>query len=328
MPPDTALPRDLSPMLATAGPLPVGDGWAYEVKWDGVRALVAVDADGLRITSRAGNDVTSSYPELGPLRSAVGRRSLLLDGELVALGHRGVPDFGLLQSRLHVARPTPAQRRAAPVTLLPFDLLHADGRSLLGAAYDERRAALDALGLGGPSWQVPPAFPGDGPGDGEAVLASTRQQGLEGVVAKRRDSRYLPGRRTDAWVKVKHVRRQSAVVVGWQPGEGGRAGRVGSLLLAVQGEGGLEFAGHVGTGFSAAALALLGRLLGERAADDPPCQVPREHARTARWVRPELVVDVEFTAWTRDGRLRHPSYKGLRDDVAPADVAREDVVRE
>jgi len=312
-----SVPRDLSPMLALPGPLPTGHGWSYEVKWDGVRALVALEGGAVRLRSRAGNEVTGGYPELAGVDT--GGVDALLDGEVVAFDDRGRPDFGRLQERMHVRGPSPSLVRGTPVALVVFDLLHVDGRSLLDEPYDVRRAALDALAPAGPAWQVPPSFPGEG----EALYASTLQQGLEGVVAKRRDSPYLPGRRSDAWVKVKHLARQSAVVVGWKAGEGGRSGRLGSLLLAVQGAAGLEFAGHVGTGFSAAELRRLGALLAPLAAEGPTCEVPREHARVAHWVRPELVADVEFTAWTRDGRLRHPSYKGLRDDVPPSEVTRE-----
>ncbi len=168
---------------------------------------------------------------------------------------------------------------------------------------------------------MPPAFLGGG----AAVLEATRAQGLEGVVAKRRTAPYLPGRRSDDWRKLKHVHRTSAVVAGWKPGEGGRAGRIGSLLLGQHGPSGLEFAGHVGTGFSAATLALLGRRLEPLRRDTPAYDtpVPREHARTAVWVEPEVVVEVEYAEWTRDGRLRHPSYKGLRDDVPAEEVTRE-----
>jgi bifunctional non-homologous end joining protein LigD len=315
------LPRGLAPMTARTGSLPADDDrWSYEVKWDGVRVLVAVEGGRARLTSRAGNDVTGSYPELRGLGAQLGATPALLDGEVVAFSD-GRPDFGLLQSRMHVGRPGAALLRSTPVTLLLFDVLHLDGRSLLAAPYDERRAALERLGLDGPHWQVPPAFPGTG----RAVYDATRAQGMEGLVAKRRDSRYEPGRRSDCWVKVKHVRRQSAVVAGWKPGEGGRTGRIGSLLLGVQDAAGLAFAGHVGTGFSASSLRLLGDRLEPLRRDTSPyaTAVPREHARSAVWVEPVLVVDVEFTAWTRDGRLRHPSYKGLRDDLDPADVVRE-----
>lgn len=330
MPPDPSnapdgwlpVPRDLTPMLATAGELPrQDDGWAFEVKWDGVRALVTVEGGRMRLVSRRGNDITAAYPELHGLGRQLGGAQVLLDGEVVAFSG-GLPDFGLLQSRMHVSGPGAALLQSVPVTFLAFDLLHHDGRSLLEQSYDHRRAALASLDLLGDHWQVPPAFPGSG----QEVLAATQAQGLEGVVAKRRDARYTPGRRSDCWRKVKHVRRQSVVVAGWQPGEGGRAGRVGSLLLGVQGEDGLQFAGHVGTGFSAATLALLGRELEALRRDSSPfgTPVPREHARTAVWVEPELVADVEFTGWTRDGRLRHPSFKGLRSDVGPADAVREE----
>lgn len=311
---------NLAPMLATTGALPADDGrWAYEVKWDGARALVTVDGGHLSIASRAGNDITSSYPELRGLGEQIGTRSVVLDGEVVAFGSSGIPDFGLLQSRMHVTRPGAGLLTATPVTYLVFDLLFAGGVALLDLPYDQRRAALDALQLGGAHWQVPPSFPDDG----AALLASTREQGLEGVVAKRRDSTYVPGRRSEHWVKVKNLRRQSAVVIGWKPGEGGRAGRIGSLLLAVNGATGLLYAGHVGTGFSAEVLRLLGRLLEPLATDDQPCPVPREYARVARWVRPEVIAEVEFTGWTKDGRLRHPSYRGLRDDLRVTDLVRE-----
>ncbi len=309
------LPRDLTPMLAVAGALPVEDGrWAYEVKWDGVRALVAVEGGHVSLRSRAGNDVTGAYPELAGLRTA---QDALLDGEVVAFDEAGRPDFGLLQSRMHVRGPSPELRRRTPVSLLLFDVLHVGSTPLLDASYDERRGVLDTLGL--TPAQLPPAFLADG----QALLDTTRAQRLEGVVAKRRDSRYRPGRRSDHWVKVKHLHRQSAVVVGWQAGEGGRSGQLGSLLLAVQGPTGLVYAGHVGTGFSSAVLQQLGSRLADLAADGPPCEVPREHARPAHWVRPELVVEVEHREWTRDGRLRQPSYQGLRDDLAVEDVVRE-----
>ena len=310
------LPCGLLPMLATTGALPTADGWAYEVKWDGVRALVAVAGGVVTATSRIGNDVTRGYPELQGLPDSVLLDDVLLDGELVAFGPGGIPDFGLLQSRMHIRNPAASLLAAAPVTFLPFDVLHAGGTSLLDATYDERRTVLDQLGL-----EVPPTFLAGGPD----VLTSTRVQGLEGVVAKRRDSRYLPGRRTDAWVKVKHVRRQSAVICGWKPGERGRAGAIGSLLLGVHGAGGLLYAGHVGTGFDAVTLRLLADLLAPLARPTSPYDgpVPGEHARVAQWVDPELVVDVELTAWTRDGRLRHPSYKGLRTDLDPRTIERE-----
>jgi bifunctional non-homologous end joining protein LigD len=312
------LPKGLTPMLATAGALPPDDGgWAFEVKWDGVRALVAVEGSRVRLTSRAGNDVTGGYPELAAVQVDL---PVLLDGEVVAFDEAGRPDFGRLQSRMHVRGPGRDLLTTTPVVLLVFDVLHAGNRSLLDLPYDERRSFLEGLALHGPHWQVPPAFLADG----AAVAEATRAQGMEGVVAKRRDSRYLPGRRSDCWRKVKHVRSTSAVVVGWKPGEGGRAGRIGSLLLAVSAGEVWTFAGHVGTGFSAATLRLLAELLAPLHRDAPSLSdVPREYARHAVWVEPVLVAEVEYTAWTRDGRLRHPSFKGLRDDVDPRSAVRE-----
>jgi bifunctional non-homologous end joining protein LigD len=313
------LPRDLSPMLATAGDLPRDDGrWSYEVKWDGVRVLARVEAGALHLSSRRGNAVTGAYPELAGLAAL--DRPALLDGEVVAFDPVGRPDFGLLQSRMHVRAPSAELRARVPVTLLLFDVLQVGDTPLLASPYDERRAVLESLPLPDGPWSVPPAFPGDG----EAVMTATRAQGMEGVVAKRRDSRYEPGRRSDCWVKVKHLRRTSAVVVGWKPGEGGRAGRLGSLLLAVPDGDGWAFAGHVGTGFSQAELRRLGDLLAPLRRTGPVLDdVPREHARHAVWVEPVLVVDCEYTEWTREGRLRHPSYKGTRDDVDPREVVRE-----
>jgi bifunctional non-homologous end joining protein LigD len=316
------LPRDLRPMLATPGALPSDDdNWAYEVKWDGVRALLAVEGGRLTVTSRNGNDVTASYPELRGLGLQLGARQVLLDGEVVAFNPEGRTDFGMLQARMHVGKPSAALLRSTPVQFLAFDLLHHEGRSLLKQPYDERREALEALGLEGEHWQVPPAFRGGG----AAVLEATKAQGLEGIVAKRRDAPYQPGRRSDSWLKVKHIRRTSAVIAGWKPGEGGRTGRIGSLLLGVQGPSGLEYAGHVGTGFTGATLKKLGDLLEPLRRDDSPfaTAVPREFAKSALWVDPELVAEVDYTEWTKDGRLRHPSYKGLRDDYDPKDVVRE-----
>jgi bifunctional non-homologous end joining protein LigD len=320
----TPLPRDLKPMLAVAGPLPPAkddDKWSYEVKWDGVRALVAVDGGRLTLTSRNGNDVTSHYPELRGLGLQLGSRQALLDAEIVAFNAEGRSDFGMLQARMHVGKPGAALQRSTPVQLMVFDVLQLEGASLLDRTYDDRRGVLEGLGLQGDHWSVPPAFAGGG----EALLDATRQQGLEGILAKKRDSKYLPGRRSDCWLKVKHIRRTSAVIAGWKPGEGGRAGRIGSLLLGVQGPKGLEYAGHVGTGFTGATLKMLGDKLEPLRRDDSPfaTPVPRMHAKDAVWVEPELVAEVDYTEWTKDGRLRHPSYKGLRDDYDPKDVVRE-----
>jgi len=313
-------------MLAVAGVVPADSGgWAFEMKWDGVRALAHVDGGRVRLASRTGGDMTGAYPELQGLAAVVGRRAVL-DGEIVAFGGGAWPSFEALAQRMHVSSPAKAARlaREVPVSFLAFDLLCLDGELLLEVPYRQRRVLLEELGLEGRFWQTPPAFTGP---DGADLLAVSRQHGLEGVVAKRLESRYEPGRRSAAWVKVKNVRRQEVVIGGWQPGAGERAGQIGSLLIGVQGPGGLEFAGHVGTGFTRQALALLGRRLAPLRQDTSPFSVavpvPREHARTAVWVAPLLVAEVEFARWTAEGRMRAASYKGLRDDKDPGQVTRE-----
>jgi len=311
-------------MLATAGELPSAadeQAWAFEMKWDGVRAVVYVDGD-VRVLTRNDREVSATYPELRGLADALAGQPMVLDGEIVALDEAGRPSFGQLQARMHVQRPSSALLSQVPVSLLLFDVLHAGGEPQLSRTYDQRRALLDDLGLGGPSWATPPAFEGDG----AAAMAASRAQGLEGVIAKRRVSAYLPGRRSRDWTKVKHIRMQEVVVGGWSPGEGRRAGGLGSLLLGVpDDEGRLVYAGHVGTGFSDRVLAdLMARLTRLEQTTVPFAdEVPRAHARGARWVRPVMVGEVAFSEWTRDGRMRHPTWRGLRPDKEPGEVRRE-----
>ncbi|MCC8245970.1 non-homologous end-joining DNA ligase [Saccharothrix luteola] len=324
--PDWApLPESLSPMLATpAAELPgPAAKWAFEFKWDGVRAIARVEGGRVRLTSRLGNDVTSTYPELQGLGAQLGVTQVLLDGEIVAL-EGGRPSFGALQQRMH-ASAAQARRLVAgtPVTFLVFDVLHLDGSPTLELPYARRRELLEGLGLAGAHWLTPKAFPGQG----AAVLAASREQGLEGVVAKRLDSRYVPGRRSPQWVKVTAVATQEVVIGGWRPGEGKRKGVVGSLLLGIpDGRGGLVFAGSVGTGFDQAELErLTARLSASGVAGSPfTSEVPRERARGARWVRPELVGEVAYRQWTADGRLRFPTWRGLRPDRLPGEVRRGD----
>jgi bifunctional non-homologous end joining protein LigD len=320
------LPKLIRPMLATLGTLPgraEDDRWGYEMKWDGVRAVVYVEGGRIRTMTRNDRDVTGTYLELRALGEAMGATQAVLDGEIVTFDDEGRPSFGRLQQRMHVTNAGQVRRLVdtVPVVYLIFDLLHLDGRSLLPLPYRERREVLDGLGLGGPSWQTPPSFAGGGP----AVLRASLDQGLEGVMAKRLDSAYLPGRRSDAWRKVKNVRTQEVVVVGWKPGQGRREGRIGSLLLAVPSAAGLTYAGHVGTGFTDEMLADLTERLRplERKTAPVTGTVPRPDARDAHWVRPKLVGEVTFGEWTADGRLRHPSWRGLRPDKSPDEVTRE-----
>ena len=312
-------------MLATTAGLPPDDGaWAYEMKWDGLRAIAEIDHGRLQLWSRTGRDITAGYPELQQLAAAAGVDQAVLDGEIVVFGPEGWPSFEALQQRMNIS--APAQVRAllaaVPVTYLAFDLLILDGQPLLDQPYTERRAQLEQLELNGRHWQTPPSFTDAA---GQEVLDVSKQHGLEGVVAKRLKSRYEPGKRTSSWRKIKNVHRQEAVVGGWKPGAGNRAGQIGSLLIGVQGEGGLQYSGHVGTGFTQATLAMLGEKLAplRRATSPFATPVPPEHARAAVWAEPVLVVEVEFGLWTSEGRMRAASYKGLRDDKDPAEVIRE-----
>jgi bifunctional non-homologous end joining protein LigD len=323
----TPLPELVRPMLAKAGELPAPKDeqrWGFEMKWDGVRAIVYLEGGGtVRALTRNDREVSGSYPELRRLAEAMGIRQLVLDGELVAIDENGRPNFGLLQQRMHVTNPSQVRSlsRRVPVTYLVFDVLHLDGRSLLELPYADRRRILDELRLEGPSWGTPPVFEGAA----SAALQTSEAQGLEGVVAKRLDSPYESGRRTGAWLKVKNFKTQEVVVGGWKPGQGRRAETIGSLLLGVNTERGLVYAGHVGTGFTEAVLDDLTKRLRplERRTSPFADEVPREHARDAHWVTPKLVGEVRYGEWTRDGRLRHPSWRGLRPDKSPDQVVIE-----
>jgi len=318
-------PATLRPMLATPGVLPTDDaGWAYEMKWDGLRALAFMTRGAVRLASRTGRDITQTYPELAGAPPAVAARELVLDGEIVALADGSRPDFEALQQRMNIGSQAQARALSAqvPVSYLAFDLLWLDGRSLLQQRYARRRELLEALGLEGGRWQVPPSFAGESGADIQSV---SRQQNLEGIVAKRLGSRYEPGRRSPAWRKVKNFARQEFVIGGWKPGEGGRAGWIGSLLVGFYESGSLVYCGHVGTGFTQQTLRMLGDKLAPLRRDTSPFDspLPAEDARYAHWVEPVVVAEVAFVGWTKSGRLRGPSYKGLRTDKAASDVVRE-----
>jgi bifunctional non-homologous end joining protein LigD len=311
-------------MLAVAGPIPHADDgrFAVEMKWDGVRAVSYWDGEQLRLLSRNDNDVTQGYPELLALGDLLGSHQAILDGEIVAYD-RGRPSFEALQARMHV-RGSKVKQLAAevPVTLLLFDIMQLDGSVTTGLPYAQRRELLEGLELAGDRVLTPPAFREEP----KTVLAASRAQGLEGVVAKAIDSTYLPGRRSPSWIKVKHEHTQEVVIGGWKPGEGGRAGRIGSLLLGINNEAGeLIYVGHVGTGFSDRTLADLASRLKPLHRKTSPFtdEVPRLHARDAVWVTPALVGEVSYSEFTREHRLRHPSWRGLRPDKSPADVYRE-----
>ena len=318
-----AMPDFVTPMLAKLSTLPADESqWAFEVKWDGVRAITHSEPGRLRMLSRNDNDITAAYPELRPLNSALGSHRAILDGEIVAFDSEGKPSFQLLQPRMHLRGEAAVKRHAqsAPVTYMIFDLPWLDGHSLMQLPYTERRARLEALGLNSERWRVPDSFSGQG----SSLLAATREQGLEGVIGKRLDSRYVAGR-GGAWIKVKNWGRQEAVIGGWTTGKGGRAGSLGALLLGIHdGDGALQYIGRVGTGFDARELERLGGLLEPLARKSTPF-TGRQPPKGSHFVEPELVCEVEFSEWTHAGTLRQPSYKGLRDDKRAEDVVRERV---
>ncbi|MFC4002518.1 non-homologous end-joining DNA ligase [Prauserella oleivorans] len=316
-----ALPELMRPMLAVSGKLPPAAedaDWAYEFKWDGVRALARVDGGRVTFFSRRGGDITATYPELKGLGEQLGSTQAWLDGEIVALKD-GRPSFKALQSRMHASDQRARQlARHNPVTYVVFDLLHLDGRSCLPLPYEDRRALLEELNVSGPRWNLSPSFRGEG----AAVVEAAAEQQLEGVIAKRAGSPYSPGDRSGDWVKITELKALEVVIGGWRPGEGRRSDTFGSLLLGLPGEDGLRYIGQVGTGFTEDMLhdivARLRKL--ERKTSPFGTEVPRDRAKGAHWVRPSLVGEVVFKDWTEDGRLRAPAWRGLRTDRDPEEL--------
>lgn len=312
-------PPLIRPMLAVPGDLPNDDGWVYEFKWDGVRALAYTDGDGgLRLMSRNDLDVTTCYPELAVLAGLLGRRPAVLDGEIVTLGAGGVASFSRLQRRMHVRDPSAALVATVPVQYVVFDVPYLD-RALTGNPWRRRREALDELGLDVAPVLTAPYF--DHAPD--TVMTAAQDQGLEGVVSKRVDAAYQPGRRSPAWRKTALIRTTEVVIVGYKPGGGRREGTVGSLVLGAYDDAGrLVYIGGVGTGFTTAMLDELHRQLRplERAASPLASAIPAADARGMRWVEPCLVGEVVYRTVTPDGRLRHPSWRGLRLDRHPDEV--------
>jgi bifunctional non-homologous end joining protein LigD len=324
--PQPAPPPVLEPMLALPHAEPFDDpDWLFEVKWDGHRALAALGSS-TRLTSRSGRDVTAQFPELVELHERLAARNALVDGEVAAIDSEGRPSFQRMQTRFHRSPVEIARelRRLPPVHYFAFDLLWLDGESLLHRPLDERRRLLEEVLVPGGNLQVPTLIVGDG----AVFFEQVRELGLEGLVAKRRASTYHPGRRSPEWRKVKALRRQDCVIIGWTQGKGRRHETLGSLLVAVwtgdrTGDvGGLSYAGNVGTGFTDEILDHLMDELTARELPGPP--VPdAPTTRGIRWCRPELVCEVEHQGWTAAGRLRGPSYKGIRPDKAPEDAIRE-----
>jgi bifunctional non-homologous end joining protein LigD len=310
----------MRPMLATRGStVPTGEDWLHEVKWDGMRVIATVRDGRLTLHSRNENDVTVSFPDLQGLagRATFGGKDVVLDGEIVAFLD-GVPVFGALADRMHVASPRKAEQAAArnPVTLLLFDLVHLDGLDLMSLPLEQRRQVLGDLVEEGPRWRVPPAYD-----DGRVLLDATRAQGLEGIVSKRRHSAYRPGQRSPDWLKFPHRPTGSYVVGAWRPETGSRR-RLGSVLVGEPTADGLVYRGRVGSGLAGTAGETLKDLLAGTEVDGSPfaTDVPREDAAGAQWVRPGVVLEVASLGFTPQQRLRQPAYVGVRRDLRPDDL--------
>ena len=312
-----------APMLATAGDeLDLESGkWQLELKWDGVRCVAAVNADGVRLMSRSGKDITARYPELDELRGALQAEAAILDGEIVALDENGRSDFSLLQPRMQASGAEVAKlRKQTPVTFMAFDLLRVtiDGQEhkLMRTAYQDRRALLSKAVEETPHVQVPPAFDGDL----AAARDHVRRAGLEGVVAKRLGSHYTPGARSNNWIKIKDRRHQAVVVIGWRiDGDGG----LRSLLVAVPDGEDLRYVGRVGSGIPARQVGEIQRTLERIERKTPATEVPSEDAKDARWVTPRLVGEVAYAELTRTKKLRQASWRGFRPDLDADDVTWE-----
>ena len=317
------MPERIEPMLAKLGqqiPKP-DDAWGFEFKWDGIRAISFVEGGRVKLQSRTGEDITPRYPEVHPMGRALGSNEVILDGEIVALDAKGRPSFEEIQQRMGLTAESEIRRKMkeVPVTYMLFDIMWQDGHSLLQQPYTDRRRALDKLKLGGAAWQTPPFEKGSG----QTMLEASAKSGLEGVVAKRLDSKYEPGRRSGAWVKVKNRNRQELVIGGWLDGEGKRRGYPGALLVGYYEKAKFVYAGKVGTGFTDQTLDKLNQMLQPLATDKSPFEAGSSPPRGAHFVKPKVVAEFEFVEWTRGGQLRAPAFKGFRVDKLAREVVRE-----
>lgn len=314
-------------MLAVLSNLPPDqEKFAFEYKWDGVRAISYWDGRALRIESRNQLDITRRYPELTDLGPALGKRPTIVDGEILALDASGRPSFPMLQKRMHAEGPDNIRRlmKQVPVLYVLFDVLWADGKSTMTLPYTERRRILEELTIAGPAWQTTPSHVGQG----TAMLHAAQTSSLEGVVAKRLDSVYEPGRRSPHWLKIKVIFGQEFVIGGWIPEKGIHHDRVGALLLGyyecpTSGQPAtLRYAGSVGTGYNAALHVQLTQALKQRAVNHSPFsdRVPK---KDVVYVTPDLVAEIEYRRWPQEGLVQQASFKGLRTDKRAGEVVKE-----
>jgi bifunctional non-homologous end joining protein LigD len=320
------MPDKLAPMLAESAEAAFDKaGWVWEPKLDGYRVLAFIDAKGVRLKSRKGLDLADNFPKLVAELAKQEVDGMVLDGELVAFDADGKPSFERLQQRMHQTEVSVVRRRmkSHPVVYVVFDLLYFDGHDLTGQPYERRREVLEGLELDGESWRTP----GYSVGHAAELLEASRAQGLEGMVLKRLDSPYAPGKRTGAWLKVKNTLRQELVIGGWTPGEGRRKAHLGALLVGYfEGEGAertLRYGGKIGTGFKQADLEELAARLAPLSRKTSPFEVGAAPPKNAHFVTPQLVAEFEFRELTREGMVRHGAYKGLREDKPAAEVELE-----
>jgi bifunctional non-homologous end joining protein LigD len=315
------MPADISLMHPVSGSLPrADDGWAFEFLWDGIRALVHVDGGRVRAIAGNGRNLAPWFPELRQIGDFLGSRAVILDGSIAAFDEIGIPNFSHLQRRLNPRTPSRIGRlaRDIPVTFLAFDLLYLDSRATSSMRYDKRRELLESLKLATREFACPPSVRG---GDGNEIFRIARERGLLGVVAKRLESPYVPGSRSRDWIKIPVFRTQTLVVGGWT---GDESIELGSLLVGIPGPRGLAFAGTVSSGFTEPDHLALRDELDPLSTDSSPfdTDLPDSAGTNPHFVRPELVIEVRYRSWSKDKKLREPSWRGIRPDIDPDQVAR------
>jgi bifunctional non-homologous end joining protein LigD len=313
-----ASPPRYQPMLAEGGGEPFDDpAWRFEPKLDGIRALATMDTGATVLSTRRGRDVTYQYPELHMVHELVDQVNAILDGEIVAVDAEGKASFEVLQQRMNLQNEREIKRVSAqiPVSYVVFDLLWLDGRDTVGLALEERRELLELVVEEDRRLQLMTYVDEEGKG----FVEQARKLGLEGVVAKRKGSPYVPGKRSPDWRKIKLISTQDCVILGWTPGQGGRSGSFGALLVGAYDGGKLKWVGQVGTGFDHRLLEKLMAELERLERPTPPIDDPAlAKVKGARWVEPELVCEVEYHEYTKStGKMRAPSFRGLRPDKTP-----------